>query len=108
MSKYSNQKTVFDGITFDSKAEARRFCVLKALERAGEISDLQRQVAFVLAPPVRIGGRGRPAMKYIADFVYLQGGQQVVEDVKGVRTAVFILKRHLMKSVHNIEIREVA
>lgn len=108
MSKYGNRKTVVDGIKFDSKGEASRWCVLRVLERAGQISDLQRQVSFELAPPVRLGGRGRPALKYIADFVYQQDDQQVVEDVKGVRTPVYNLKRHLMKSVHNIEIREVA
>lgn len=108
MSKYGNRKTIVDGITFDSKAEAKRYSVLKLLERAGEITDLQRQVKFELAPPVRLGGRGRPALRYIADFVYQQDGQQVVEDVKGVITAAFRIKRHLMKAIHGIEIREVA
>lgn len=108
MSKYGNQKTVIDDITFASKAEAKRYSVLKLLERAGQITDLQRQVKFELAPPVRLGGRGRPALRYFADFVYLQDGQRVVEDVKGKATEGFRIKRHLMKAIHDIEIKEVA
>lgn len=108
MSKYGNRKTVVDSIEFDSKAEANRWFMLKVLERAGLISDLQRQVKFELAPPVRIGGRGRPALRYFADFVYLQDGQRVVEDVKGKLTEGYRIKRHLMKAIHDIEIKEVA
>lgn len=108
MSKFGNKKTEVAGIVFDSKAEARRYSHLCMLERTGQISELRLQVPFVLAPAVRLGGRGRPAIKYVADFVYLQDGQQVVEDVKGMLTPVYRLKRHLMMAVHGIEIREVA
>ena len=51
-------------------------------------------------------GRRRPAVKYKADFRYIEKGETVVEDVKGMRTPVYNLKRHLMKAVHGIEIRE--
>lgn len=108
MSKYGNRKTMVDGITFDSLAEAKRYSLLKVLERAGQITDLQRQVKFELAPPVRLGGRGRPALRYFADFVYLQDGERVVEDVKGKATEGYRIKRHLMKAIHGIEIKEVA
>lgn len=108
MSKYGNMKTEVDGIVFDSKAEAKRYALLKMLQRAGQISDLRLQVPFELVRGVRIGGRSRPAIKYIADFVYLQGGKQVVEDVKGMLTPVYRLKRHLMMAVYGIEIMEVA
>lgn len=108
MSKYGNKKTELDGIVFDSKAEAKRYSQLRMLERAGQISDLQRQVKFELVRGVRLYGRSRPAIKYIADFVYNQGGHQVVEDVKGMLTPVYRLKRHLMMAMHGIEIREVA
>lgn len=109
-SKYRNKKTVIDGLTFDSKGEACWYQTLKQLERIGEISNLRRQVAFVLAPPVKIKGetRARPAVRYFADFVYEENGQEVVDDFKSTATAklsTFRLKQHLMKTVHGIDIR---
>lgn len=105
--KYNNTKTKFDGITFDSKREAARYEVLKLLERHKVITDLKLQVPFVLAPSVVVAGRKKPALKYMADFVYMQDGKQVIEDVKGgPLTQVYIVKRHLMKSVHNYSILE--
>ena len=50
MTKYHAIKTVYDGITFDSRKEARRYAALKLLERAGEISDLRTQVKYELIP----------------------------------------------------------
>lgn len=105
--KYGNKKTERFGIVFDSKREAERYCALVMLERAGQITDLQRQVAFVLAPPVKLAGRTKPALRYVADFVYTERGNRVVEDAKGVRTEAYRIKRHLLMSVHGIEIREV-
>lgn len=108
-SKYRNKKTVMDGITFDSAAEARRYVDLKALEKAGHISFLACQVPFEVAPGVMIQGARRksPAVRYVADFVYLQGGIQVVEDVKGALTAIYKLKRHLLalRGIHITEVR---
>jgi|SRR5882672_7728612 len=111
-SKYLNKKVVIDGRTFDSKREALRWAGLRLMERAGVIHDLQCQVAFELAPPVRLGAvqRQKPALRYVADFVYVdaaRGGVRVVEDVKGVVTEAFRIKLHLMKSVHGIEVRLV-
>lgn len=101
--KYHNRKTVIDGITFDSAKEARRYMELKLLERAGEISNLQRQVKYDLIPK-----RGKErSVTYIADFVYQENGNTVVEDVKGVRTNEYILKRKLMNWVHDIQIKEI-
>lgn len=102
MPKYNNIKTVVDGITFDSKKEAQRYQVLKMLERAGAITDLKYQVAFELIPKQD----GERAVKYIADFVYKENGKVVVEDVKGKRTQVYILKRKLMLERHGIKILE--
>lgn len=107
--KYSNQKVTDQGITFDSKAEHRRWCYLRLLERAGEIKDLRRQVSFMLIPELvkPRGGKERPT-HYIADFVYLdKAGAQVVEDVKGAVTPEFRLKRKLMLWAHGIEVQEV-
>ena len=107
--KYGAKKTVVDGKTFASKAEARRYLTLRDMLRAGLIGDLVLQPAFILAPSVRFEGkRAKPALRYIADFSYVNAaGVTVVEDVKGVETDTFRAKRHLMLSVHGIEIKLV-
>jgi hypothetical protein len=108
--KYLNRKTVVDGVAFDSRAEARRWHELQLLMRAGEIRALRRQVSFELVPGVRLLGspRATPAVRYVADFVYTDAdGNTVVEDVKGLPTPVYRLKRHLMKHVFNIDIVEI-
>ena len=119
-SKYGNKKVVQDGITFDSKKEAKRFQELSLLEKAGAIQGLQMQVKFVLIPAQRepdiIGKRGgrKPGKllekecAYIADFVYRDAsGSLVVEDTKGFRTADYKIKRKLMLWVHGIRIQEI-
>lgn len=106
MSKYGAKKTVIDGIAFDSKAEASRYLQLMLCKKSGVITDLQLQVVFELAPSVVIKGRKKPPLRYIADFVYRQDGKRVVEDCKGFLTDVYKIKRHLMLSVHQIEIFE--
>ena len=107
MSKYRNTKVSVDGILFDSAKEARRYTELKLLQRGGYISDLKLQVPFVLIPSQRKDGKLiERKCSYIADFVYTENGEQVVEDVKGVRTEVYRLKRKLMYLVHGIKIRE--
>ena len=106
--KYGNHKVTHGGITFDSKKEARRFAELSLLERAGTIQNLQRQVKFVLIPSQRINGKVvERECAYIADFVYQQNGEQIVEDTKGVRTKDYIIKRKLMLCEHGIRIKEV-
>jgi hypothetical protein len=102
MPKYHNRKTSVDGIRFDSKREANRYMELKLLEKAGAIKDLRRQVPYILIDKSCYGR----AIKYVADFVYLENGQLVVEDVKGVRTPVYKLKKRLMAEVYGIEIKE--
>lgn len=106
MTKYNNKRTVIDNIAFDSKKEAARYAVLKLLERGKAISDLKLQVPFVLAPAIHINGRKKPALRYFADFVYVENGKQVIEDCKGFLTDVYRIKRHLM-IVQGYEIREV-
>jgi hypothetical protein len=99
VSKYHAEKTTVDGITFDSRAEAKRWQTLCMLEKAGQISNIKRQVAYQLAPGVKLLGetRNRPAIRYVADFAYLdKWGREVVEDVKGMDTPMSRLKRHLM------------
>lgn len=107
--KYNAKKTIVDGIKFDSKAESARYLELKNLEKAGEISDLQRQVRFELIPSQHDENGEvieRPCY-YVADFVYRESGKTVVEDCKGYRTDVYIIKRKLMLYRYGIKIREV-
>ena len=113
-SKYGNKKVEVNGITFDSKREAKRYMELNALERAGEIQNLRRQVKYLLIPSQRIDGKVvEREVTYIADFQYEQNGETIVEDVKGYRNpssagyAKFVIKRKLMLSVWGIRIREV-
>ena len=117
-SKYSNKKIEVNGMKFDSRKEYIRWCELSLLERAGKITDLQRQVKFILIPtqyePYTVNKNGtlkRGKMierecSYIADFVYTENGNKVVEDVKGFRTADYKIKRKLMLNVHGIRIKE--
>lgn len=124
MSKYRSRKVKYDGIIFDSQKEAARWCLLRALEKQGTISDLQRQVKYALAPAVyetyaryspKTGKRLKDgkrcveqAVNYVADFVYLdEHGQMVVEDVKGFRTKEYIVKRKWMLDKYGIKINEV-
>lgn len=107
-SKYGNRKTQRDGVTFDSRKEARRWSELLLLEKAGAIQSLQRQVRYELLPSQRIDGKVvERAVHYVADFVYEQDGAIVVEDTKGFRTPDYIIKRKLMLWRHGIRISEV-
>lgn len=107
-SKYHSRKAVVDGIQFDSRKEANRFCELRLLERVGKITGLQRQVKFELIPSQRIDGKvAERACSYVADFVYMQDGKKVVEDTKGFKTADYIIKRKLMLWVHGIQVKEI-
>ena len=104
MAKYNNTKIRVEGRLFDSKAEAARWQELSLLERAGEITELERQVEYELIPKQK----GERAVKYIADFRYVDNdGKTVVEDTKGVKTPAWIIKRKLMLRVHGIRVREV-
>jgi hypothetical protein len=99
-SKYGAKKTVVDGIKFDSMAEATRYGVLKIVQASGLISDLRLQV------PYQITLNGKKICRYVADFVYIEDGKQVVEDVKGMKTPVYNLKKKLMEAVFGVVILE--
>lgn len=101
--------------------EYRRYLDLIMLEKEGKISDLRRQVKFIIIPeqrePDQVGKRGgkikgkllEREASYYADFVYIdnESGEMVVEDTKGYKTKDYILKRKLMLYVHGIRIREI-
>jgi len=114
--KYHNQKTEIDGISFDSKKEAKRFQELREMEKCGAISDLRLQVNFTLIEGYTKpdGERVKP-MVYKADFTYKRPDQTgaftiyIVEDVKSkaTRTKTYLLKRKLMRVKFHLEISEV-
>jgi hypothetical protein len=101
MTKYGAIRTEVDGVTFASKAEARRYAELKLLERAGEIAQLELQPRYPLVV------NGVKVATYVGDFRYIERGGLVVEDTKGVRTPVYKLKAKLMLAVHGITVKEV-
>ena len=123
MSKYHSRKITRDGEVFDSIKEYRRFVELSLLESAGTITNLKRQVEFILIPAQwvtferysdKTGNRlkdGRKCVEqkcsYFADFVYFKDGQKIVEDTKGIKTKDYIIKRKLMLKIHGIKIEEV-
>lgn len=128
MSKYHSKKITYDGKTFDSRKEARRYAYLQSLEEKGEIRDLQTQVEYGLIPSIyeevetgeyykRGENKGKPkvkrrllehGVKYVADFVYMdKEGRVIVEDAKGFRTPEYVLKRKLMLYLKDIKISEI-
>ena len=92
-----SRRTV-DGIVFDSMAEARRYSELRMLERVGSVTELELQPEFVL----------HAGIKYRADFRYRLNGKQIVEDVKGHKTAVYKIKKKLLLADYDIDFREVS
>ena len=122
MNKYRAKKIIIDGITFDSKKEAERYSELKLLERCGAISNLELQKVYELIPAQyelyeRYGKNGNRLKDgkrclersciYKADFVYIENGKTVVEDVKGFRTDKYKIKKKLMLYIHGIKIKEI-
>lgn len=120
--KYHSAKCRFNEMTFDSKKELSRYIQLSQLERVGTIQNLQRQVKYILIPTQfeycekygKNGNRLKDGKKtierecaYIADFVYTENGKLIVEDVKGIKTKDYVIKRKLMLYVHGIKITEV-
>ena len=121
--KYKSKSIIIDGIVFQSKKEGRRWTELRMLERAGDITNLQRQVPYLLLPEQRapstevykkgsMAGQPKPGpvlerkVVYIADFVYQENGETVVEDAKGMRTKEYVLKRKMMLYRYGIRIKE--
>ena len=107
--KFGAVKKVVDDVKFDSTKEANRYAQLKLLVRAGKIKDLRLQVRYDLIPKQKFrDGSSMVGTYYLADFVYFDcdKGCEVVEDSKGAKTAVYQIKRKLMKLILDIEILE--
>ena len=100
--KYGNRKVEVDGFLFDSKREANRYSELRLMQMAGVITELECQPRFDLYVNDAYLGF------YRGDFRYVdRKGNIVVEDVKGVRTPVYRLKKKLMKAIHSIDVVEI-
>ena len=96
--KYSNKKTIIDDIKFDSKREAARYTELKVMEEQGLIKDLVLQPKFVLIDKYKNGdGKNVRALCYVSDFQYFTDYGVVIEDVKGMKTDVYKLKKKLFE-----------
>lgn len=111
-SKYGAVRTTRDGIEFHSAKEAKRYGELKLLQKAGEITGLMLQP--------RYGLYVRPFMRdsvdfaeliscgdYIGDFQYYRGNEKIVEDVKGMKTPVYRLKKRIIEALYGITITEL-
>lgn len=97
-SKYLNIRTEIDGIKFASKAEAKRYQELKLMLNANNIK------SFIMQTPWLLPG----GVKYISDFlVFHNDGTIVVEDVKGVKTDVYKLKKRLFEASYPFKITEI-
>ena len=96
--KYNAVPTELDGIKFDSKAEARRYGELELMKIAGEIDWFQRQPSFLLPGNIR----------YRPDFIVGKDNQIWLEDVKGMETQVFKIKKKQMAECYpSLELRVI-
>ena len=103
--KYRNQKTEYQGIQFDSRKEASRYQELLWMQAAGVICHIELQPRYDLVV------NGNKLGFYRADFRYeeTKSGQVITEDVKSpvTKTAVYQLKKKLVKALYGVEIVEV-
>ena len=108
--KYHNKTIKIDNITFDSQVEGRRYLELKMLLKAKKISNLQMQPRFELQEKFTDNkGVNHRAITYVADFSYTdKTGTPIVEDVKGMQTAVYKLKKKLFLYIYDAyDFREI-
>lgn len=123
-SKYHARPVTIDGIWFPSTREGEYYLLYKEMEAKGEISDLKRQVPYILLPEiseeydevVHLKTKDKTVHKkrviqkvtrYIADFVFTKDGEEVIVDVKGKRTKEYELKKKMMLSLLGKRITEV-
>jgi hypothetical protein len=121
--KYNAKKFISsDGTKYDSKREYFRHLELLEMETNGVISELNRQVEFTLLPAVKVTETVQlktkskevtktiqQPIKYVADFVYTENGEKVVEDVKispKVLPKDYVLKKKLLFYFYKYKIRE--
>lgn len=112
MSKYKNKRVEFLGKSFASQKEALRYAYLLALQKRGEIKNLECQVKYIVIDKT---DKFRE-ITYIADFVYDMGDETIVEDVKPDNMkwyketsaySVYNIKKKLMYIRYGITVREI-
>jgi hypothetical protein len=111
VSKYGNRKVKLNGHCFDSVAERNRYLVLDSWRQHGEIKELELQPKFLLQEGFVYNGKNERAINYIADFKYIdtKTNQTIIEDVKGVATPEYKIKRKLFlnKYGENLVFKEI-
>lgn len=96
--KFRAIPTELDGIKFASRKEAKRYIELRLLEKSGELLFFLRQVPFHLPANV----------KYVCDFLCFWKDETVtIEDVKGIKTPLYILKKKQVEATYPVKIMEV-
>ncbi len=106
--KYSNEKTIVNGIRFDSQAEANYYCQLKILKRSNQIKDFKLQPKYLLQPSFKLDNKTIRAIHYIADFEIEHNDSSIeIIDVKGYKTEVYRLKKKLFEYKYKTKITEV-
>lgn len=120
--KFGNKKVINEHGTFDSKKEFARYLQLLEMEKQGVITDLQRQFAIEIIPPlyesIEIALKTKTKIQskfvqhgitYNADFCYYQNGERIIEDVKAsydFKDPVYKLKKKLIRYLKGITIKE--
>lgn len=96
--KFRAKRCEVDDIKFSSKKECKRYLELKILQQKGDI------LFFLLQVPFRLPG----GVKYICDFlVFWADGNVTIEDVKGVKTPLYILKKKQVEELYQVTIQEI-
>lgn len=100
LQKYRSQQTIVDGRKFPSKKEASRYQELMQMWRSGEIRYFLPQVSLEL--------NDQGSAKYRCDFlIFPHEGPEIYEDVKGMKTDMYKLKKKLVEARYPIEIKEI-
>ena len=107
--KYNNMKVECDGYKFDSKKEADYYLYLKALQKLGNIRDLELQKEYVLQDKFKLNNKTVRKITYVADFTYYSNIDNKIHvvDVKGFKTEIYKLKKKLFEYKYGIELEEV-
>jgi hypothetical protein len=105
--KYNAQGEHINGHWFASGAEGKRYLQLIAMEEQGKIGRLELQ------PTYQIVVKGKHIANYRGDFRYAvltdSGNidKIVVEDVKGMVTDVYTMKKKLVEALYELQINEI-
>lgn len=102
--KYRNKIIYYNNFKFHSIKEYNRYKELYILQSRKIIKDLKLQVKYDLIPAYP---KIQRAISYIADFTYKYNNELIVEDVKGIRTKDYIIKKKLMYHFYKIKIKEI-